>query len=94
MEKPSLERLTNRFASWNNLKNAVVVLDKEEVGGQYDCNWCNGGCGGCGGCGDNCYLPQNQEQQKGYLLEMKEVKVRASYECQGCSSCEGCNSCE
>jgi len=52
-----LENLTDRFASWNNLVKATAILEKEEIGSKYDCNWCNSGCGGCAGCGDSSYLP-------------------------------------
>ena len=92
METQGLEVLTDRFASWNNLSSATAVLEKEQKGSQYDCNWCNSGCGGCAGCSGADYSPQTKEKMA--VPEMRGIEARASYECQGCTGCNGCDSCE
>ncbi len=79
MEK--LENLTKRFASWDNLVTTTTVLEKEEMGSKYDCNWCNSGCGGCAGCGDSGYHLSTTQQKDVLIPEIRGIETKSKYAC-------------
>ncbi len=73
-----LEKLTSRFASWDNLVNTIAVLEKDEASIKY-----GSGCEGCTGCGQPLYpMP----------LSSKKLD-NSQYECEGCGACSGCAAC-